>query len=197
MKTISQKLFQNLFEIKKSKFITIATQIKSKAELNNFLLKHCDPNARHNCFAYKIGVNQQQGGFNDDGEPSGTAGKQIFNVIDKMNLTNIVVLVIRHFGGIKLGAGPLTRAYRTSASDLLNRIELINLKKTYQINFSFPIAETKKVDAFIRQHNLNVTNRIYNPEPNYTLFCSKPELFVKFFLPITNFIQEEIYIEMD
>ncbi|WP_051418471.1 IMPACT family protein [Mesoplasma seiffertii] len=195
MKTISKNLFQNSFEIKKSKFITIATQINSKTELADFLEKYSDPDARHNCYAYKIGVTQQQGGFNDDGEPTGTAGKPIFNVIEKMQLTNIVVLVIRHFGGIKLGAGPLTRAYTTSASELLNTLDLITLEKTYRLSFSFAIANTKKIDAFLRQHNLNIDLRQYNPDPTYTLTCSTPDIFKSLQVPITNYYQEEIYLE--
>ncbi|WP_156902654.1 IMPACT family protein [[Acholeplasma] multilocale] len=140
MKTISKSIFKNSFVIKKSEFITIATQISSKEELDSFLEEYSKTDARHNCYAYKIGVEQQSGGFNDDGEPSGTAGKPIFNVIEKNNLTNIVILVIRYFGGVKLGAGPLTRAYTTSASQLINEIELKDLQKNLrnQIRIWYP-----------------------------------------------------------
>ncbi|WP_027048230.1 IMPACT family protein [Mesoplasma syrphidae] len=196
MKTISKGTFQNSFEIKKSKFITIAAQINSKEELIKFLLKYRDLEAQHNCYAYKIGVTQQQGGFSDDSEPAGTAGKPIFNVIEKMELTNIAVLVIRHFGGTKLGAGPLTRAYTTSASELLNSISLINLQKAYKISFSFSIRDTKKVDAFLRQNDLLIKQREYNHDPTYTVVCQNPKIFEALSFLIANFKQEQIYIEM-
>jgi uncharacterized YigZ family protein len=194
VKTIDKKIYQNAFEIKKSHFITIATQVTSKSELNEFLNNYVSKDARHNCYAYRIGIEQQLGGFSDDGEPTGTAGKPIFNVIEKMNLTNIVVLVIRHFGGIKLGAGPLTRAYTTSASDLLNNIELLSFKKTFEITFSFSIEQTKIVDAFLRKNSLSVIEKTYLNEPTYSLLCDDLKLFANTPIKFNSFKKQLTYI---
>lgn len=108
----------NIILIKKSKFLTFLYEIDNLEEikeiLNNLKIEH--KKATHICYAYKIGVNAK---YFDDGEPTGTAGKPIFNVIEKKNLDNIFIIVIRYFGGIKLGAGGLFRAYSNCASEIL------------------------------------------------------------------------------
>ncbi len=108
----------NIILIKKSKFLTFLYEIDNLEEikeiLNNLKIEH--KKATHICYAYKIGVNAK---YFDDGEPAGTAGKPIFNVIEKKNLNNVLIIVIRYFGGIKLGAGGLFRAYSNCASEIL------------------------------------------------------------------------------
>lgn len=108
----------NIILIKKSKFLTFLYEIDNLEEIkeiiNNLKIEH--KKATHICYAYKIGVNAK---YFDDGEPTGTAGKPIFNVIEKKNLDNILIIVIRYFGGIKLGAGGLFRAYSNCASEIL------------------------------------------------------------------------------
>ncbi len=103
--------------IKKSKFISFLFEIKKLEDINKIIneLKIEHKKATHICYAYKIDNNVK---FYDDGEPSGTAGKPIYNIIEKKNLNNILIVVIRYFGGIKLGAGGLLRAYSNSASNL-------------------------------------------------------------------------------
>ena len=108
-------------EIKKSKFIGYAYKISSVSDVKNTLekLKKEHKKATHICYAYKlIGEDYSEKAF-DDGEPNGTAGKPILNVINKKNLSNILVVVVRYFGGIKLGAGGLLRAYSKTASETL------------------------------------------------------------------------------
>ena len=108
----------NLILIKKSKFLTFLYEIDNLEEIkeiiNNLKIEH--KKATHICYAYKIGVKAK---YFDDGEPAGTAGKPIFNVIEKKNLNNVLIIVIRYFGGIKLGAGGLFRAYSNCASEIL------------------------------------------------------------------------------
>ena len=103
-------------EIKKSKFIVTAQKVNSAQEAQLFFQQYSDPAANHNCWAYKIGNDYR---FNDDGEPSGTAGKPILSAIEHAELTNIAVLIVRWFGGTKLGTGGLCRAYGGSASACL------------------------------------------------------------------------------
>ncbi|KAI3722993.1 hypothetical protein L2E82_34252 [Cichorium intybus] len=103
-------------DIKKSKFIAIAGHIPDERSAQSFLSEVQDPRATHNCWAYKVG-NQYRS--NDDGEPSGTAGKPIHSAIENSGLDRVMVVVIRHFGGIKLGTGGLVRAYGGVAAECL------------------------------------------------------------------------------
>ncbi len=108
-------------EIKKSKFIGYKFNVDNLSDVTKILeeLKKEHKKATHICYAYKIvGENYTEKAF-DDGEPSGTAGKPILNVINKQNLSNILIVVVRYFGGIKLGAGGLLRAYTKTASETL------------------------------------------------------------------------------
>lgn len=116
-------------EIKKSIFKAFSYPILDKASLKTHLdeLKASHPDARHHCWAYIIGdpENTTSAGFDDDGEPSGTAGKPILNVLQHKKIGNCAIIVVRYFGGIKLGAGGLTRAYSQSAQSVVDNMSLI------------------------------------------------------------------------
>lgn len=116
-------------DIKKSRFQAIAVPVENEQAVKNFLETHKDLTTTHQCWAWKIGHNVR---FNDDGEPSGTAGRPILATIEGNELTNILVLVNRWYGGIKLGTGGLVRAYGGCAGQCLllaEKIELIEKKK--------------------------------------------------------------------
>lgn len=108
-------------EIKKSRFVAYAFELKSLDEVKTNLeqLKKQHKKATHICYAYVCNINGVSEKCSDDGEPGGTAGYPILNVIKKKNLSNTMVAVVRYFGGIKLGAGGLTRAYTKAASEVL------------------------------------------------------------------------------
>ena len=124
-------------EIKKSRFQAFATPVESEQEVKDFLEAYRDTTTTHQCWAWKIGHNVR---FNDDGEPSGTAGRPILATIEGNELTNVLVLVNRWYGGIKLGTGGLVRAYGGCAGQCLvlaEKIELIEKKKVFfRCNFS-------------------------------------------------------------
>ena len=124
-------------EIKKSRFQAFATPVESEQEIKDFLEAYRDTTTTHQCWAWKIGHNVS---FNDDGEPSGTAGRPILATIEGNELTNVLVLVNRWYGGIKLGTGGLVRAYGGCAGQCLilaEKIELIEKKKvSFRCNFS-------------------------------------------------------------
>uniref|UniRef100_M1BBZ1 Impact N-terminal domain-containing protein n=1 Tax=Solanum tuberosum TaxID=4113 RepID=M1BBZ1_SOLTU len=124
-------------EIKKSKFIAIAGHIPDEGSAQSFLSEVRDPRATHNCWAYKVG---EQYRTNDDGEPSGTAGKPIHSAIASSGLDRIMVVVIRHFGGIKLGTGGLVRAYGGVAAECLRNAPtcLIKSKVINSLNNFYP-----------------------------------------------------------
>lgn len=115
-----EKVETNILEIKKSKFIALVYYIDSqeKAEEKIQQVREEYKDARHVVYAYML---KSSGRFTDDKEPQGTAGKPIYSILEKENLINVLVIVIRYFGGILLGAGPLTRAYATVAKDALGK----------------------------------------------------------------------------
>lgn len=148
MKTIKNEITNEII-INKSRFITIITPVndldKIKDKLKN--IKKTYKDATHYCYAYIIN-NQQK--CSDDKEPSGTAGMPILNVLKNNDLTNILCVVVRYFGGIKLGAGGLTRAYSSSASEILNKCEFGYLTEGYKIVIDLPYENMKQVDYILK-----------------------------------------------
>ena len=146
-------------EIKKSRFIVNAAPITNAQQATEFIDNISDPNATHNCWAWKIG---QQYRFNDDGEPTSTAGRPILSAIEGQDCDQVVVVVTRYFGGIKLGIGGLIRAYGGSASHCLQQAELMELIARTSLQFhcyynEWPIIENrlKELDAVIEQQNFD------------------------------------------
>lgn len=119
-------------EIKKSRFQAIAACIENELEVKAFLEKHKDISTTHQCWAWKIGHNIR---FNDDGEPSGTAGRPILATIEGNDLSNVIVLVNRWYGGLKLGTGGLVRAYGGCAGQCLLLAEKIELIEKCEVVF--------------------------------------------------------------
>lgn len=128
---------KSVYEIKKSEFISYAFSVQSVDEVNELLAevkqKHND--ARHICYAYVVNSLEK---CSDDGEPSGTAGKPLLDLIKAQSFTNLLLVVVRYFGGIKLGAGGLYRAYLTAGKDVINICEKVKLIKAYQIVIEVP-----------------------------------------------------------
>lgn len=127
--------------IKKSRFIGHAARVTSQAESLDFYESVIDPQATHNCWAWRINFQVRS---SDDGEPSGTAGRPMLNVIERRELENVMVVVTRYYGGIKLGAGGLVRAYSGTTAKCLDRAGVITLypMKEYTIKASFEWAST-------------------------------------------------------
>lgn len=137
-KTI-QDTAQGLFTEKKSKFISYAIPVKNvedvKTELEKYRKEYYD--ARHVCWAYMLGAERNEFRSNDDGEPSGTAGKPILGQINSNELTDILILVVRYFGGIKLGTSGLIVSYREAASEAIAASEIIEKTVDIDIRFKF------------------------------------------------------------
>jgi uncharacterized YigZ family protein len=147
-----------LFKEKNSKFFGYSFPIESEAEVKPILdvLKKQHPNAVHYCYAYQIGTNSFIYRANDDGEPSNTAGMPIYGQIQSFGITNVLVVIIRIFGGIKLGVGGLISAYRTAAQMTLESAEII--EKTIDIHFiiAFDYKNINKVMRVIKEKNLEI-----------------------------------------
>ncbi|KAJ8628687.1 hypothetical protein MRB53_022010 [Persea americana] len=122
-------------KIKQSKFIAIAGSISDEQSAHSFLSLVRDPRATHNCWAYKVGDQYRS---SDDGEPSGTAGKPIYSAIASSGIDRVMVVVIRHFGGIELGTGGLVRAYGGVAAECLKNAETCLVKSQVRIGLEVP-----------------------------------------------------------
>lgn len=131
-------------EIRKSRFLALAAPIASADEAQAFIQQHSDLSASHNCWAFKCG---QQYRFSDDGEPGGTAGRPILAAIDNQDCDQVVVLVIRWYGGIQLGTGGLARAYGGSAAKCLQAGPRVELVARVQTRCHVPFTELARVKA--------------------------------------------------
>ena len=176
MKSIKEEVINEII-INKSKFITVLTNIndinKIKEKLEDIKKTYKDAthktykDATHYCYAYIINNHEK---CSDNGEPSGTAGMPILNVLKQNNLTNILCVVIRYFGGIKLGAGGLIRAYSTSASEALNKANITNLVNGYNITIEFPYDNLKQIDYLLKNIDIKKT---YQTNITYTFNIEK------------------------
>ena len=152
--------------IKNSRFITLLYKVNNEDKINIILsnIKEEYPDANHYCYAYKINNKQKS---SDDGEPSGTAGIPILKVIEANNLTNILVIVIRYFGGIKLGANGLIRAYSKGVANALKEVELKKLVKGYNIDITFNYDKIKEIDYLLK--DITINNKDFNDKITYNI----------------------------
>ncbi len=155
MKSISKNQINEII-INKSKFITLIYPIKSKEDISNILkdIKETYKDATHYCYGYILDNIEK---CDDNGEPSGTAGMPILKVLKYNNLTDILCVVVRYFGGIKLGAGGLIRAYSNSTSEILNKCEIKEIKEGYEIKIILLYDNIKQIDYILKNININKT----------------------------------------
>ena len=161
-------------EINKSRFISYVNRVVTEEEALAFIetirKRHWD--ATHNCSAYVIGDNDQHQKSSDDGEPSGTAGKPILEVIKKMNLKDTIVVVTRYFGGIKLGAGGLVRAYGKSAAAGLEAAGIIERQLYTLLAVQIEYALLGTVENNLRNHHYLITDKQF--AATVTVFALAP-----------------------
>jgi uncharacterized YigZ family protein len=138
-------------EVKKSRFIARASAVNSAEAALAFVKSVSEPAATHNCWAYRIG---QQYRFSDDGEPGGTAGKPILGAIDRAELDRVVVVVTRYFGGTKLGAGGLARAYGGAAGSCLRYAEKRELVEMISLTVEANFDQAGRIHPLIEQHGV-------------------------------------------
>ena len=162
---------EGLFKEKGSKFLAFATPVESEDEIIDFLdkVKKKYHDARHHCYAWELGVDGMNFRMNDDGEPSGTAGKPILGQIHSHELTNVLVVVVRYFGGVKLGTGGLIQAYKAAAADALDKAEKVEytIDKSFSIRFAYDMMNP--VMRVVDEEGLNVTEQIFEADCCLTL----------------------------
>jgi uncharacterized YigZ family protein len=148
-------------EIRKSRFRVVAAPVASVKEAMDFIASHSVGEARHNCWAYRVGADYRS---HDAGEPAGTAGRPILAAIDALNLDRVVVLVTRWFGGIKLGAGGLLRAYGGSAAECLRRAERLEWVEMVTVLISCDFSHAGAVHALLGQFGASSIDQRYHVE---------------------------------
>ncbi len=149
---------------KGSKFIAYAKAVYQLEEVKAFLesIKKLHPKARHHCYAYRIGMDKRKNyRANDDGEPSGSAGLPILGQIDSKNLSNIMVIVVRYFGGTKLGVPGLINAYKTSTRAAFDNGELIEKQVMNYYTLSFDYPRMNVVMKLIKKENIQILKQYY------------------------------------
>ena len=152
---------RGLYKEKGSRFIGIAIPVSSVTDvrLNLDRLRKEYHDARHHCYAYRIGKEPFEYRYQDDGEPSGTAGKPIYGQIQSFDITNVLIVVIRYFGGIKLGTGGLIQAYKSSAKDALENGSIINKVWTSLVDIRFDYHQINEVMKIIKAENLKIVSQ--------------------------------------
>ena len=172
------EIFSAEYEIKKSKFIANVRQVSSEDAAREFVKtiskKYFD--ARHNCSAWILGENGDKQKSNDDGELGGTAGNPILETIKKNELTFAAVVVTRYFGGIKLGAGGLIRAYSHTAALGIAGAKIVRMTTYKKISLTLEYNFLATVENFLRQKKITVANSEYAEDVTVTILVEPPEV---------------------
>ena len=183
MKSISKEVIYEIV-INKSTFINYLIPVSDVDDANDNLkrLRQKYPDANHHCFAYIIGKNREVQKYSDDGEPSKTAGLPMIEVLKKHDLTNVLNVSIRYFGGIKLGAGGLVRAYTKGCAESVKEAEFTTLQKYLELKISIDFDQIGVVEKFIRDE-YNLLDTTYDNKVHYIVDMNE-KLYDNFVLNI-------------
>ncbi len=159
-KTVKQQS-EGLYKEKGSKFIAYAVSCYTEEEAKEYLEKWRKEHyqSRHVCWAYRFGLDKKQFRANDDGEPSNSAGAPILGQIQSFDLTNVLIGVVRYFGGVKLGVGGLIHAYREAASDALQQAKIIEIEVFHHIRATFNYETMPEVMNWLKRMNIEYSNQ--------------------------------------
>ena len=169
---------EGLYKEKMSKFLAFAEPCRTTEQAKEIVTRYKKEyfDARHVCWAYMLGAERTDFRSNDDGEPSGTAGKPILGQINSFNLTDLCVIVVRYFGGIKLGTSGLIEAYRTAAQEALNTatIEEKIIEETITVHFQYPLMGD--VMRIVKEENATVLSQDFVEDCRLTLSLRKNQM---------------------
>lgn len=162
-------------EIKKSKFITYLHRCFDEQDAKEYILKikKEHPNATHHCYAMILGEHNEIQRNNDDGEPGGTAGVPMLECLLHHQLQDIVAVTVRYFGGIKLGAGGLVRAYSGAVSEAIKQAVLTKKQTMHQCTLTFSYDLIGKIDYFFRKEQYQILHQAYEEQVTYTFLCKE------------------------
>lgn len=171
IKTTSEAIYRE----KMSRFLAFAKPVNSAEEARQVIKKYQNEyhDARHVCWAYVIGPDRKEYQLNDNGEPSGTAGKPILGQINSFNLTNIVIAVVRYFGGIKLGTSGLIVAYREAARMAIESAEIIECHEKVSICFTFPYMSMNSVMKIAKREEVEIKQQQFDNSCSMTIEMRK------------------------
>jgi len=152
-----------LFKDKGSRFLAFAWPVRTEEEIKVHLdtLRKEYHDARHHCYAWRLGWDKQHFRANDDGEPGNSAGKPILGQIQSFDLTNVLIVVVRYFGGTLLGVGGLIQAYRSAAQDAISNGEIITALVMHNYRVSFPYSDMNHVMKVIKDHDLEQSEQLF------------------------------------
>jgi len=168
---------EGIYKEKSSKFLAFAIPVNSVEEIKEIIKEYRKKyfDARHVCYAYILGHERTDFRANDDGEPSGTAGRPILGQINSRNLTNVLVVVVRYFGGILLGTGGLVTAYKEAAADALDQAEIVEKTVDEQFTIHFDYILLNDVMRIIKEVNPLVLQQIFDNECKIILSIRKQD----------------------
>lgn len=162
--TITDCIGEGFYSEKRSKFLAFAIHLTSidevKKVLNSYRKKYYD--ARHICYAYMLGAERQTFRVNDDGEPSNTAGKPILGQINSKNLTDVLVVVVRYYGGVNLGTGGLIVAYRAAAADAISHSEIVKKKVEVLVRYTFDYPMLNNVMHVVKKFSARIVEQKFD-----------------------------------
>ena len=169
---------EGIYKEKGSKFLSFAIPVKNVEEIKDIIKDYRKRffDARHVCYAYLLGAERTDFRTNDDGEPSGTAGRPILGQINSREITNVLVIVVRYFGGILLGTGGLVTAYKEAAADALNQAEIIEKAVEEIIQIRFDYLQMNEVMKIIKDSETQIINQKFDNEFFITFSVSKSNL---------------------
>ncbi|HKJ34394.1 MAG TPA: YigZ family protein [Balneolales bacterium] len=170
--TISGKTESELNE-KNSKFRGFLFSCETIESFEQHLneIKNDYPDATHHCYGYRIGLEHLTEYANDDGEPSGTAGLPILNKLKSFEVHNVGLVVVRYYGGTKLGKPGLIKAYGTSAEECLKIATLVKLVPVKKMTIQYPYSESNRIDQIINKYNCSINHSDYLSEVTYNINC--------------------------
>jgi len=162
---------EGVYREKMSKFISFAIPVSSVDHARETIVSYTNRyhDARHVCWAYMIGTDRSQYLSSDNGEPSGTAGKPILGQINSFNLTNVVIIVVRYFGGIKLGTSGLIAAYREAAREAITATTIIECHEQATVSFNFPYLSMEPVMRLIKSGEIKVIEQSFDNSCSMTI----------------------------
>lgn len=185
-----EKASEGIFKDKGSKFLAYAYPVSSEEKIKELLaeLRKLHPSARHHCYAFRLGAAKQAFRANDDGEPSNTAGKPILGQIQSKDLTNILIVIVRYFGGTLLGVSGLINAYKLAALDSIQNANIIEktVDEVYELKFDY--LQMNDVMKIIKDEHLQILHQHFelNPELSFSVRKSNSTKVYDMFSKISN-----------
>jgi uncharacterized YigZ family protein len=183
-KTIKHPV-EGLYKEKGSKFQAYAYPVQTEEEIKDRVeaLKKKYHDARHHCYAFQLGTDGMNFRMNDDGEPSGTAGKPILGQIHSHEVTNILILVVRYFGGVKLGTGGLIQAYKAASADALDHADMVEYTIDKSFSIRFPYELMNPVMRVVDEEGISIKEQLFEADCRLTLSVREskfPEMIDRF-----------------